>query len=211
MKNLNHDHVIEQVPPDYYQKGVKENLLQKFWHSNKLKEVKMKITSAPENMLDVGCASGWLLHQLSKEFPRTKCYGIDIYKKAIDYGKGIYPSIKFKASDAHKIPYENNTFDLVICTEVLEHTEDPKMVLFEIKRVLKNTGIAIIEIDSGSWLFSVAWFLWRKINGRVWNDSHLHSFNLKKLDKALKACGYRVISKNKFNFGMAMIFTICKE
>lgn len=211
MKKPSHDHVIEQVPVDYYQEGVKNNLLQRFWHKNKLEKVMAAISIAPQEILDVGCASGWFLSQLSHEFPKAKCYGIDIYREAIDYGKRIYPHIEFKISDAHKIPYRDKTFDLIVCAEVLEHVDDPMSVLVEIKRVLKNNGIAVIEIDSGSWLFSVVWYLWRKMNGRVWNDSHLHSFNIKKLDAMIKSCGYNVLSKKKFNFGMAMIFMIKKS
>ena len=117
--NQKHHHIIEQVPVDYYQKGIKGNIFQKAWHSNKLEKVLEFIPGTPETILDVGCASGWFISKISKKFPKAKCYGIDIYDKGIKYAKKIYPKIEFKAADAHKIAYVKNTFDLVICTEVL--------------------------------------------------------------------------------------------
>lgn len=209
--NDNHNHVIEQVPVDYYQKGIERNIFQRIWHSNKLKVVLRFIPGLPKTILDVGCASGWFISKVSSKFPNAKCYGIDIYNKGIKYANKIYPKIEFRIADAHKIPYASNAFDLVVCTEVLEHVTDPKSVLQEIKRVLKNKGNAIIELDSGNLLFSIVWYVWRRFGGKVWNDSHLHSFNVKKLEKMIKSCDLKILRKQKFNLGMAMVFLLKKN
>lgn len=203
-----HNHIIEQVPVDYYQNGVAHNYLQKIWHINKLNSVIKHIPYAPKKILDVGCASGWFLSRVFEKFPSTECCGIDVYEKGVTYGRNKYPHLSLQVADAHNIPYKSNTFDVVISTEVLEHVDDPRLVLLEIKRVLKDDGIAIIELDSGSVLFSIVWFLWRKINGRVWNDSHLHSFTVKKLEKIIKQTGFNILLKKRFNWGMAMVFVI---
>lgn len=100
---------------------------------------------------------------------------------------------------------------MVICTEVLEHVENPKAVIIEIKRVLKKEGMAIIELDSGNLLFSIIWYLWRKFAGKVWKDSHLHSFNIRKLEKMIQSCDLKILRKQKFNLGMAMVFLIRKN
>lgn len=209
-KNKNHKHIIEQVPLDYYQTGVKNNFLQKIWHTNKLKTILDFFPNSPENILDVGCASGWFISEISKKNPQARCIGIDVYDKAIIYAKGKYPHIKFQTADAHHLPFKDNMYDVIVCTEVLEHVDNPKNVLKEIKRVLKPKGLVIIELDSGSILFSIVWYIWRKLNGKVWNDSHLHSFNVKKLDNVIAACGFSIVKKKKFNLGMAMVFLIQK-
>ncbi len=51
------------------------------------------------------------------------------------------------ASGSH-IPFKDSTFDLAICTEVLEHLQDPEEAIIEIGRVLTNGGAAIISIPS---------------------------------------------------------------
>lgn len=207
-----HQEVIEQVPPDYYQEGVRRNILQRIWHSAKLREVLRAFSHhpSPKKILDVGSASGWFLSKISLQHPDATYYGIDIYQEAIEYGKKAYPHIEFSVASAEKIPYKANCFDIVICTEVLEHVENPQMVLQEIKRVLKKGGIAIIELDSGSILFSLVWYLWRKAHGKVWNDSHLHSYTVEKLEKSIRQAGFTILHKKKFNLAMAMIFTIRK-
>ncbi len=212
MKNkITHEHVIEQVPPDYYQKGIRTNYLQRIWHTGKLQAVIKEIDFYPNKILDVGCASGWFLSQLMKKYPKSKCFGIDIYTNSIEYGKKHYKKIKFDVADAHRIPYSAKSFDLIICTEVLEHVDDPGKVLLEIRRLLTKKGKAVIELDSGSILFSAVWYLWRFTKGRVWNHSHLHSFTTKKLRRLITKSGMKIISEKKCNLGMAMVFSVQKR
>ena len=93
--NDNHKHhsrldleeIWDQVPPDYYQNGIKRNFLQYFWHTRKLKSIIDIVDIEPNNILDVGCASGWFLSEISLVYPKAKCTGVDVYKKAIDYGR----------------------------------------------------------------------------------------------------------------------------
>lgn len=208
-----HNHVIEQVPVDYYQKGVEKNIFQRIWHTNKLRVLLQFVLSVNrenifKRILDVGCASGWMISNIADAYPGAKCYGVDVYEKGIWYAKKLYPHISFLVEDAHGMHFATNTFDLVTCTEVLEHVDNPKEVLLEIKRVLKRDGVAFIELDSGSPLFSLSWFLWKKSTGRVWNDAHLHSFNVKKLERMIVSCGFKIVLKKKFNLGMAMAFLI---
>lgn len=202
--------VIEQVPVDYYQRGIKKNLLQRIWHTNKLKVILQLMPVVPKKVLDVGCASGWFVSKIADEFPSAQCYGIDIYGRAIEYGKKMYPKIQFFVADAHKLPFKNRAFDVVICTEVLEHVANPKDVVLEIRRVLKDKGVGIIELDSGSILFTLLWFIWRKFKGRVWNDAHLRRFSITNLECYMSSCQFKVIKKKAFNMGMAVAFLIEK-
>src|SRR3989344_3149249 len=96
--------ILSQVPPDYYQRGIKDNFFQRIWHKGKLEAVSDLIEGEPESILDVGCASGWFLFELSKKYPNAKCTGIDKYKKGIEYGQKKYKKIKLIFGDAHEIP-----------------------------------------------------------------------------------------------------------
>lgn len=199
--------IFHQVPPDYYQKGVRNNLLQRFWHTGKFKAVLSLIESNPKFILDVGSASGWFLSKMSKRFPKAKCVGVDVYKNAITYGKNKYKSIRFVHADAHKLPFQDDSFDMIVCTEVLEHVTNPKGVLKEIRRVLKQHGAVVIEMDTGNILFNIVWYLWMNFNGKVWKGSHLHKFSSAKLEKMIKDCGFLIEKKKLFNFKMAVVFS----
>ncbi len=52
--------------------------------------------------------------------------------------------------DIHKIPFDENTFDVIMCNHVLEHVKDEFQVVREFKRVLKKTGWAILQVPINS-------------------------------------------------------------
>ena len=73
------------------------------------------------------------------------CFGCDL-----DFGKGPDTqalledgSIRFIEKDSYRIPFEDEVFELVLSTQVLEHVLDYPSVLSEIKRVLKPGGISV--------------------------------------------------------------------
>lgn len=214
MNNTNLERIWHQVPPNYYQDGVKNNLLQKLWHTRKLAKVIRLINEVdkePKSILDVGCSSGWFLSQLSLCYPRAKMTGVDIYKSSIEYGKHLYPSMHLLCADAHKMPFADKTFDVIVCTEVLEHVLKPEQVLQEIRRVLKPDGIAIIEMDTGNFLFRLIWHWWTNIRRGVWRDSHIHAFNTEKLESIIKRNGFLITKKQIFNWTMAVVFRLQKK
>lgn len=210
---LNLEEIWDQVPPDYYQNSIETNFLQRMWHTRKLKMV-VKLMGAektmPKNVLDVGCASGWFLSKLALKYPKANYTGVDVHKKAIDYGKKRYKNLKLICADAHSLPFPNESFDVVICAEVLEHVKNPKKVLLEIKRVLTKDGIVIIEMDSGNLLFRAIWYWWTHLRHGVWRDSHIHAFNTKKLENMIKNSGFIITKKKVFNYTMAVIFKLSK-
>lgn len=196
-----------QVPPDYYDRGIQNNLLQKMWHTRKLTQILKllpKNTASNFKVLDVGCSSAMLTAEIAKALPKSQVTGLDSYKAAIDLAKSKYPDINFTVADAHDMPFKNQTFDLLVCTETLEHVIDPKGVLEEIKRVIKKDGTLIISMDSGSLLFRIIWNLWTKSKGKVWQDAHLHEFTAKLLEDLTKEAGFRINKKQISHFGMAI-------
>lgn len=206
------ERIWSQVPPDYYQRGVKNNILQRIWHTRKFKKIVKVIDDYPTplEILDVGCASGWFLSKISEKYKKAQAIGIDVYEDAIKYGNKTYKNLEFRLADAHKIPFKNNQFDVVICAEVLEHVLDPKTVLKEIKRVMTRDGIAVIEMDSGNLLFSIVWFWWTNLRHGVWHDAHIQIFNSKKLERAIVSQGFKIEKKVTFNCSMAVLFVLKK-
>ena len=201
-----------QVPPDYYDLGIQKNLFQKLWHTKKLNEVLKLLPKRKDGktikVLDIGCSSAILTNEISKTLKKSKVTGLDSYKAAIDFARSKYPHIDFVTADAPKLPFADKSFDLVVCTETLEHVIDPKKSLEEMRRVLKKDAVAIISMDSGSFLFHFIWHIWIKTKGRVWQDAHLHEFNAKLLEALIKDAGFRVQKKIKSHLGMAVTFLV---
>ena len=98
-------------------------------------------------VVDVGCNGGSLgIHLLEKD-----CHvnGIDLVQELVDKAKrrGIYAE-KGSAEDLSR--YKDNSFDYVLCGEVLEHLYDPFPAVGEAYRVLKPGGKYIISVPHPS-------------------------------------------------------------
>ncbi|HVZ12510.1 MAG TPA: class I SAM-dependent methyltransferase [Patescibacteria group bacterium] len=89
----------------------------------------------PVKILDVGCGEGITIVRLSRAKIGKSYEGVDNSEDAIKIGKKQYPNINIKIGDIYKLPYKDNSFDLLICTEVLEHLEDPAAAVKELRRV----------------------------------------------------------------------------
>ncbi len=204
--------IWSQVPVTYYQSGVKRNILQWLWHTHKINLAKKLLTQINfKNCLDVGCASGYMVSEIAKSYPEAEYFAIDVYDKAIDHAKRKYSNIKFQEASADKLPFKDSAFDLVLCYETIEHVENPKECLREMKRVLKKDGTLILCMDSGSFLFRIVWYLWENTKGRVWKNAHISPFHHEDLNELIKSTNFR-IRKQVFSFlGMEVTFILGKD
>jgi ubiquinone/menaquinone biosynthesis C-methylase UbiE len=104
----------------------------------------------PERILEIGCANGYRLFTLKKLLD-AQCFGIELSQKAVDAGQRKFPSLNLQVGSADSLPYEDNSFDLVIfgfCFYII----DPKLHLrcvAEADRVLQDGGMmAIFDFQS---------------------------------------------------------------
>lgn len=100
------------------------------------------------NILDFGCGQGELVCSLRER--GYTAYGFDIYNSLGSHCQDkpwfSFSDSKrhgFKLEETFSMPYESNSFDMIISQEVLEHVMDPEPVLCEIARVLRPGGVSI--------------------------------------------------------------------
>lgn len=211
MRNKDFARILQSVPTDYYQKGTRKNPLQYLWHTQKINFcLKLLQTIQFKNCLDVGSASGFMISEISKKYPKVKFYGVDAYKEAINSAKKRYPHIMFKQAGAEKLPFKNNQFDLVICYETIEHVRNPQKAMSEIKRVLKKNGTTILAMDSGNLLFRLIWFFWEKTYGKAWKGAHLNAFHHKDLERLILESKFRFTGKHFTHFGLEVVYVLKK-
>jgi ubiquinone/menaquinone biosynthesis C-methylase UbiE len=102
------------------------------------------------NVLDAGCGSGVYSFSLSKKAERIE--SIDIDKDKIKYLNEVikYNNINFSEGDICKLKFRDKEFDLIICSDVLEHVKCDNLAFSELSRVLKNGGTMLITVPYNS-------------------------------------------------------------
>lgn len=106
-----------------------------------------------KRVLDIGCGTGETLIYIKKMYPQSKVYGIDSSRKAVGYARSR--GLKnIHHADATKLPFPSSSFDTVLLLDVMEHIKDDELVMKELKRVLKKSGVAIITTPAVPWIWS---------------------------------------------------------
>src|SRR5665647_134456 len=97
--------------------------------------------------LEVGCGGGILTEEIAKMGFITT--GIDPSEQSLTnakkHAKDNNLKINYEKGTGENLPFQNNSFDVVFCCDVLEHVYDLPKVISEISRVLKNEGIFIYD------------------------------------------------------------------
>lgn len=158
-----------------------------------------------EEIIDLGCGTGYYLYLLSNLLLNLKLTGFDNDKKALEEAKLLLSnneSINFVMGDMHKMPFKDNSFDKTVASEVLEHVENDEQVLKEVYRILKPNGILVISVPSINYPF-----FWDPINfilqhflkthikngffSGIWYG-HIRLYSFKDLKEKFEKVGFKV-------------------
>jgi ubiquinone/menaquinone biosynthesis C-methylase UbiE len=96
---------------------------------------------APATFLDAGCGEGFVAELLLRQMPGLELTGFDFNPDAVEIAKAKNPGATFITASIFDLPFDDNSFDVVGCFEVLEHLVDPQQALKELTRV---AGRAVI-------------------------------------------------------------------
>lgn len=143
-------------------------------------------------ILDVGCGNGNLFKMLPDD--KYELFGVDFSKNMILEAKNSCKGkATFSVADAEMLPFEDNTFDIVVCNASFHHYIHPDAVLGEIRRVLKNGGRLLIGdpyIPTG--LRSVM-----NVMLRFSDSGDYHIYGLKEMENLLEENGLNPLSSQK--------------
>ena len=119
-----------------YLKHANKNPIQRFLIENFYRQlINILKPIKPIRILDVGCGEGETIVKLKQTRIGKTLEGVDKSEDALHIGRKIYPGINVESGDIYKLPYKDDSFDLLICTEVLEHLKNPRKALAELRRV----------------------------------------------------------------------------
>ena len=138
-----------------------------------------KIPKTVNSILDVGCGNGWV----AKEFlPKGKLvFSLDISVANPAIAKKLYSSEKHFGitADSFHLPFNNNSFDCVIASEIIEHVFDPSAFVKELFRVVKKGGSLVVTTPYKE---KIIYYLCVHCNQKTPANAHIHSFDEMKLE-----------------------------
>lgn len=170
-----------------YQKKANE-LKKRFIH----KVHELEFVKRGGSLLDIGCGVGFFLEAINDiaRYP-WKLYGLDINEKLINKAKMRLSGKvqKLFLGNISTLNIKSENFDCVTCFDVLEHDQEIKLTLNEIKRVLKASGLLLIQAPNYSsvmaYLCGEKWDWWAV-------PDHIFHFNPKSLSSILLKEGFRI-------------------
>ena len=126
-------------------------------------------------VLDIGCGYGYGSNHLAQIADHVT--GIDYHTPAIEFAKEKYrrDNLTYLQHDANEpLPFEDNSFDLIVSSEVLEHIRNQRELLGEIKRVGKKGKFVIIKTPQSA------------DGAEDENPHHHHTFTYEEFEKLFK-------------------------
>jgi 2-polyprenyl-3-methyl-5-hydroxy-6-metoxy-1,4-benzoquinol methylase len=103
----------------------------------------------PRTVIDVGCGAGNLLHALVERATPERVVGIDYAGAGIRRARQLLPSGEFHEGSLYDFAPEES-FELVLCTEVLEHLSEPHAAMQLLVRLCANSGVIVITVPDGA-------------------------------------------------------------
>ncbi|MEK6916223.1 MAG: class I SAM-dependent methyltransferase [Nanoarchaeota archaeon] len=173
---MNDTHIY--MPEDHMDKlYTSKNPCVRYIHEKRLKII---VNSIPNKnnlkILDAGCGEGHLLQKLYEKNKKYNYIGIDITEAALLKAKKRCPYANIKKMNLSRLEFRNNSFDVITCTEVIEHIYEYERVFSEFKRVLKKGGSLILTFPNETMWTIGRFFLMRR---PIKVPDHVNSFSPK--------------------------------
>lgn len=157
--------------------------------------------TAGERVLDLGCGEG--RHAITAYLEDDiQAVGLDLSfgdletaaTRFVDFARPEHRStLLLTQASGLALPFADDTFDVVICSEVLEHIPDYESVLAEIDRVLTPTGRLAVSVPR----FAPEWICWRL--SRAYHQvegGHIRIFRTGQLRRAIERLPFRLVGRH---------------
>lgn len=98
------------------------------------------------DLLDAGCGTAPMISVLSERFPNVNFTGIDLTPKMIEVAKSKnIPNATFVCGDCESLPFEKDSFDVIICSQSFHHYPNPLAFMNSVRECLRTGGRLILR------------------------------------------------------------------
>ncbi len=130
----------------YFERSLERNLAGRhrgdkwFLHHYWLRRLR-RLVRSDARVLEVGCGLGFFTSRVAREYAIV---GLDVSRAALSFLRDRWGLRSLVCADAHRLPFRDDTFDVVVAFDVVEHLTRPEAFLREGARVLRHGGIVIL-------------------------------------------------------------------
>jgi 2-polyprenyl-3-methyl-5-hydroxy-6-metoxy-1,4-benzoquinol methylase len=144
-------------------------------------------------VLDVGCSSGYLSKPLSER--GNKVVGIELDPDAAREAEQWCERVLVGDLETMELSLDPESFDVVVCGDVVEHLRDPEAALARLRTFLKPGGRLVVSTPNiANWAMRLSLLSgrWRYTDRGFLDRTHTHLFTRATLVETIEAAGYRV-------------------
>ena len=163
-------------------------------------QIRKFMPSAGAVIMEIGCSSGFLIRELVKSFPEAVILGADVVKEPLYRLAKNFPGVPLIRFDLLQCPLPDQSVDVLVMLNVLEHIEDDIGALRKALGLLKPGGALIIEVPASPYLYDAY-------------DAELHHFrrySVSELQRKLSEAGFNVCRKSHLGFVLFPAFAAVK-
>jgi ubiquinone/menaquinone biosynthesis C-methylase UbiE len=184
------ERMLEKYDPDAFHHH--SNSFVRFIERTRVKAILKVIDIRREDcVIEIGCGAGNVIEKASP----CKLFGVDISSSVLrKASQKLNEKVHLFQADAQNLPFKDNSFTYIICSEVLEHLLDPSVAIKEMVRILKTQGAVVLSVPHESMINRIKGILIRfgifewlfqsrgnypEMSDRMEDEWHLHAFELK--------------------------------
>lgn len=147
-----------------------------------------------ERVFDLGCGSGVVGSEILAPNDSIVVDGCDISASALERASSRYRSVYQCNIDDTDIPVDSDSYDIVLCTDVLEHLLDPEHAFSEIERILVPGGSAFVSVPNFGYLRYRKDALLGRVPSILTDERHFQAYSIERIARLAKAAGLFVDS-----------------
>ena len=114
-------------------------------HEQRLNSLRILMGDVTDKkILDAGFGEGYFLSNIKAK----EKIGIELSEKRVLKTRILFPDLNVQSADVRQLPFEDNNFDVIICSEVLEHVSDYEKAILEFKRCIRPNGYLVLSFPN---------------------------------------------------------------
>ncbi|HEX8098598.1 MAG TPA: methyltransferase domain-containing protein [Actinomycetota bacterium] len=175
--------------------------LQRYWQRERFRVIRGMVDGTTR-ILDIGCGSSRILQSL------PQAVGLDMQIRKLRWLRA--PGRHLVQGSLSQLPFEDESFDAVICSEVIEHIPREEIDLTDMVRVLAPGGMLVLGTpDYGKWTWRTLEDIYKKVFPQGYATEHINPYTRQELRREIEGLGL-IVWDVQYVAGSEMIFKAYK-